>query len=107
MKNCKDIREITTFKRFGATFTKVYADDVNHIYIFSKKWVGCGTYFEVIKGVRTKTSDGSVIYRYPSSSEFGTHAFDICGANSNYRERIEYRVNQLRERAQESSKIEH
>ena len=44
----KDINSYDTFTKYGDTFTKIYADDENHIYVFK-----CGFGYEVVKGIKS------------------------------------------------------
>lgn len=34
--------------------------------------------YELVKGVKTKNPDGNYVYRYPSSSQFGSYGFFIA-----------------------------
>lgn len=37
--------------------------------------------YEVVKGVRTKLPDGSIVYRYPSNEQFGSKGYYIAKNN--------------------------
>lgn len=90
----KDIRDLSSFKKWGATFTKVWSDDDRHLYVFKR--TGVRTDYEVIKGVKTKNPDGSIAYAYPSSEQFGSNGYYIMGIPANYAEnRIRNRLKQF------------
>lgn len=92
----KDIKDTNTFKKFGATFSKVWSDDERHLYVFKR--TKHRTDYEVIKGVKTKNPDGSIVYRYPSSEEFGTYGYYIMGIPSWYsKQRVITRLKQFDE----------
>lgn len=65
----QDIRTLKEFKKYGETFTQV-KDYGNNVYLY-ERWRG----FELIKAVKRKNPDGSIVYTYPSSSEWGRYGF--------------------------------
>lgn len=90
----KDINSYDTFTKYGDTFTKIYADDENHIYVFK-----CGFGYEVVKGIKSVNPDNTIIYHYPSTEQFGTYGYYIFGSDDKYcKERIEYRIKCLKEK---------
>lgn len=51
-------------------------DPVNRIYVYGRYTSSGVLYaYEVVKGVRYKDSDGSIIYMYPSSEMFGSKGY--------------------------------
>lgn len=88
----KDIKEIDYFKKFDDDFFKVYSDDENHIYVFKRIREKQVKSYEVVKGVKHKNPDGSIIYRYPTSEEFGTYGYYIFGTEDYCKQRINYRI---------------
>ena len=98
----KDIRELNSFKKFDSTFTKIWSDEDRHLYVFKRvKIMDDGKEridYEVIKGVKTKNPDGSIVYAYPSSDNFGTYGYYIMGIPVRYsRQRIVSRLKKFDE----------
>ena len=93
----KDIKDLNSFKKWGTTFTKIWGDDDRHLYVFKRS--GCSRDdYEVVKGVKTKNSDGSIVYAYPSSDNFGMYGYYIMGIPVRYsRQRIVYRLKKFDE----------
>lgn len=92
--NLRDIKDYDSFEKFGELFMKIYADDNNHIYVFrrEKKCVETTKIsYEVVKGVKIKNSNGTIVYSYPSSEKFGVYGFYIVGPEDYCKKRIEYR----------------
>ena len=48
--------------------------------------------YEVVVGVKAKQPDGSTVYVYPSSSQFGVNGWYICGNEEVCREKINEKV---------------
>ena len=69
------ISELKEFKR-GGYITKYVAND-GLWYLFSTE----GGY-KIVRAVRHKQLDGSEIYCYPSSEEFGESGWYICGTKA-------------------------
>ena len=96
----KDIKETEEFEKFGDVFTKVFADDENHIYVFKREREdkSLKTFsYEVVKGIKTKNPDGSIVYIYPPSDKFGSYGYYIFGTTEKYcKDRIEYRIKCLK-----------
>lgn len=92
----KDITELETFVKFGDIFTKVWSDDEKHVYVYKRVKKGVGaTHFEVVRGHKYKYDDGSVVYAYPSSEEFGVRGYFINGLMKDYKERIKMCIEKL------------
>lgn len=95
----KDLKDIDSFEKFGELFKKICADDDNHIYVFRRekqrpdKMV---VSYEVVRGVKYKNPNGSIVYHYPSSEQFGTYGFYIVGPEEYCKKRIEFRKEYLK-----------
>ena len=97
----KDIKEIEKFEKFGDTFTKIYADDEKHIYVFKRirdYETKTAISYEVVKGRKVKNPDGSIVYRYPISEEFGMYGYYIFGTEDYCKKRINYRIKCFKEK---------
>lgn len=70
------ISELKEFKRDGY-LTKYVAND-GLWYLFS---IGRG--YEIVRAVKRKQPDGSDVYCYPSSEQFGVNGWYICGTKTN------------------------
>ena len=96
----KDIREKNTFNRVGYTYSRVFADDTNHIYIYqmtNKKGEHRG--YELVKARPYKNPDGGVVYRYPTDEEFGTYGWYIYyGGRDIEMEKIVEKIAELKRR---------
>lgn len=92
----KDIKEIETFEKFGEIFTKIYKDDEIHVYVYERRKNG-GTSggFEVIRGKKYTNPDGSVVYCYPSSEDFGVYGYYISALMRDCKERIQKYIEKL------------
>lgn len=92
----KDVKEQDKFEKFGEEFTKIFGNDEKHIYVFKRvkeTELGNKTNYEVIKGVKFKNPDGSIVYIYPKSQQFGVYGYYILGYNPQYAyDRIVYRL---------------
>lgn len=79
----KDVKEIDNFTKYGEKFSKVFADDEKHIYVFKRESKNGVISWEIFKSYAKKNPDGSIVYYYPSSNDFGCNAFYVGGAYSN------------------------
>lgn len=72
----QDIRTLKEFKKYGDTFKQV-EDFGDNIFLYSRENEDSkGVYvFELVRGVPLKNPDGSIVYTYPSSSEWGRYGF--------------------------------
>lgn len=93
-KQYKDIKDYDSFSIYGDTLTKVYADDVRHIYAF-KRTQGEYYFYELVIGVKTVNDDGSTVYRYPNNTEWGTKGFTIIGSDKD--EMLKKHIKELEE----------
>ena len=84
-----DLKNLNDFEKYGDKFTKIYADDENHIYIYKRVSRYGVAAFELVKGVKAKNPDGSIVYRYPSSEQFGISGWYIMD-NDRARDRISW-----------------
>ena len=75
-----DISEQQEIKFEGDTLKlEKCLDKEKHTYLFARYNHNGRLYgYELVKGVKTKNPDGNYIYRYPSSSQFGTYGFFIA-----------------------------
>lgn len=90
----KDIRDINKFEKYGSTFSKIWGDDEHHLYVFKR--TKNRTDYEVVRGVKKKNPDGSIVYTYPSSENFGINGYYIMGIPENLsKSRIVCRLKQF------------
>ena len=77
-----DISTLTEFKVGKDTLTKERCvDEERHMYLFKRtNSQGILIGYELVRGVRRKNPDGSIVYIYPSSSLFGNYAYYIAKA---------------------------
>ena len=82
----KDISGKKVFKRIGCTYYQVYADHDRHIYIYDiiRDEDGEHRGYEVVKGIKHKNPDNSIVYTYPSDEQFGTYGFSTMGTEKTY-----------------------
>lgn len=62
-----DISERQTFKMFGETFTLIARNIEHNTYLYKRSGGG----YEIVKPVKRKNPDGTTVYVYPSSEQFG------------------------------------
>ena len=83
----KEIHQKMTFKRSGCDYKNILFDEEHHCGIWEMtKVIGSKTKFmgyEVVKGIKAKNPDGSIVYCYPGDEQFGvygfyTHSLDRC-----------------------------
>lgn len=72
----KDILEIDDFYKYGDHFRKVASYPDRNVFVFERN-----TCTEVVKGKRHVNPDGSEVFTYPSSEDFGRLGYCI----TNYR----------------------
>lgn len=94
-----DISTTNVFRKYDKDYTKIWGDDDRHLYVFQlfKKYPSGieVTDYEVIKAKRINC-EGEIIYRYPTSEEFGTYGYYIQGQVKSYAyERIVKRLKDL------------
>ena len=81
----KDIRGKRVFARIGCTYYQVYADHDRHIYIYDIiNQDGIHRGYEIVKGVKHKNPDGSIVYTYPSDEQFGIYGFTTIGTEKTF-----------------------
>lgn len=99
--NYKDIKEKKEFKFQCDTLKQLECSDVTkNIYVY-ERYNQSGRLFgyEVVKGVKHKNPDGSIVYSYPSSEQFGTYGYFI---SAQWKEDIPKYVQALQQRGQNS-----
>lgn len=90
-----DIRTLKKFKRYDYNYTCVKADVENNIYVYKMEHIEEPipySQYEVVVGVKAKQPDGSTVYVYPSSSQFGVNGWYICGNEEVCQEKINEKV---------------
>ena len=74
-----DVSQKIEFKRAGYDYKMLVFDDEHHCGIWKMTRVIDGEVldmgYEVVKGIKRVNPDGTVVYRYPCSEEFGTSGF--------------------------------
>lgn len=94
--NYTDLKEQNSFRKFDEDFSKIWSDDEHHIYVFKrvKKYESGkdSISYEVIKGIKRKNPDGTIVYTYPSSEQFGKNGYYITGSEKYCKERISKRI---------------
>lgn len=82
-----DISQKMTFRRAGYDYKNIVFDADHHcgIWEMSKETDGVvkDMGYEVVKGVKRKNPDGSIVYYYPGDEQFGvdgfyTHSLERC-----------------------------
>ena len=75
----KDISEKMTFRRAGCDYQNIVFNEEHHcgIWKMSKEIDGVvkDMGYEVVKGVKKKNPDGSIVYVYPVDEQFGVYGF--------------------------------
>ena len=55
---------------------KECVDEDNKIYVYERYYQGSFLYaYEVVRGIKRKNPSGRIIYKYPSSEEFGKYGY--------------------------------
>ena len=91
----KDIFDLTEFNKNGYHYSQVIADRGNNIYIYKMEHIGeplSYCQFELVRGIKRKNPDGTVVNTYPSTENFGTYAWYICGTEESCWKRIAEKV---------------
>lgn len=84
----KDIKDTPVLYKYNDTLEMVLSHS-NNVYVFKRtNPVYVSPYYEVVRGKKYTNPDGNVVYVYPSTSDFGKHAFCVSSANPNYIEKI-------------------
>lgn len=78
MKNLfyKDISTLKEFDKFGDHFIQTRHNPDTGWYLYER----CGngrTSFEIVKGMKRKNPDGSIVYSYPNTESWGTYGYTI------------------------------
>lgn len=98
----KDISDKKEFTFDGDTLKQVKCyDDEKHIYIYGR-YNKDGRLFgyEVVKGIKYKNPDGSIIHTYPSSEQFGRYGYFISKNKASGKRGISYWAEKLAGRGQ-------
>ena len=80
-----DIRDKKEFKTEGHVL-RLVEDYGNNLYLYHRTGTSCDGNeldlgYELVIAVRHKNPDGSIIYRYPKSSEWGIYGFTFRDRN--------------------------
>lgn len=78
----KDLTEKFEFTRAGYHYVNICYNKENHKGIWELRRDNKCFGFEVVKGLKTKNPDGSVVYVYPSDEQFGRYGWYLCGRNA-------------------------
>ena len=74
-----DISERMTFSRAGYDYQNIVFDKEHHCGIWKVSIEIDGIVndigYEVVRGIKKKNSDGSIVYVYPSNEQFGINGF--------------------------------
>ena len=74
-----DISEKMTFRRVGYDYQNIVFDEEHHCGIWKVSMEIDGIVndigYEVVRGIKKKNSDGSIVYVYPSNEQFGINGF--------------------------------
>ena len=74
-----DISQKMKFSRVGYDYENIIFDPVHHCGIWRMTKVIDGVVedmgYEVVKGMRRKNPDGSIVYVYPGDEQFGSYGF--------------------------------
>ena len=81
------------------------ADPEKHIYVFKRFHNNYLMGYEVIKGKKHTNPDGSVIYVYPSSDDFGKCGYFVSAQWANSKKGIAYYVNELAAKGSKTGNI--
>lgn len=68
----KDINEVKTFEKYGDVFTQIKHNPETGWYLYDR-----GTSYEVVKGKKVKNQDGSTVFIYPSSNDWGNYGYTV------------------------------
>lgn len=91
--NHKDITELKEFVCQGTRLVQVEYNENSGRYLYERYYKNSPSLgnrlmgYEIVKPVKRKNHDGSVVYRYPSSSQFGLYGW-FLPSNTN-KEKIE------------------
>ena len=81
----KDITEIQHFEKWGEKFDLEQSWDKQHVYLYRRRYG-----WELVQAVKTKNPDGSIVYRYPSTNEWGKYGWSIQSLESRSYKRLLY-----------------
>lgn len=79
--NCKDITELKEFVCQGTRLVQVEYNENSGRYLYERYYINSPSLgnrlmgYEIVKPVKRKNYDGSIVYVYPSSSQFGLYGW--------------------------------
>lgn len=91
------IKDRKEFNRAGYHYTCVRADDRQHIYLYqmTNDTPRTTELYELVQAVKDKNPDGSIVYRYPKSEEWGAYGWTIWGYPEDCKLKIEEKWSNL------------
>lgn len=77
MIKTKDISEKMRFSRIGYDYRCIYFNQYFHcgVWRMTRKDDGSFGGYEVVKGIRHRLQDGSVVWSYPGDEDFGVFGY--------------------------------
>lgn len=84
----KDISEEKTFEKFGDIFTQIRNNPETGWWLYKRvrKDNPSKIHYEVVKGVKRKNPDGTIVYSYPNSERWEIYGYTVD--NNRYADRI-------------------
>lgn len=72
----KDISEMKEFTKYGDTFRQIRNNPETGWWLYERRGKDNRSY-EVVKGVKHKNPDGTIVYIYPSTEHWGKYGYTI------------------------------
>lgn len=83
----KDISEVKTFEKYGDIFNQIKHNEETGWWLYERTNKETGKkHYEVVRGVKKKNPDGTIVYAYPSSEMWGTYGYTI--PDNRYAEKV-------------------
>ena len=79
--NYKDISELKEFVEQGTRLVQVEYNETSGRYLYERYYIKSPSLgnrlmgYEVVKPIKTKNPDGSIVYIYPPTSKFGSYGW--------------------------------
>ena len=68
----KDISELKEFEKYGDVIRQIRHYPETGWWLYDR-----GSHYEVVRGKKHTNPDGSVVYVYPSSEDWGTYGYSV------------------------------